>query len=429
MNISNSQAYFQQAQEVFPGGVNSPVRSFQAVGGEPRCIAKAHGAYLEDIDGNKYIDYVLSWGPMILGHAPKPVLEAVSNSLSLGTSFGAPCQAELDLGLLLKERLPYLEKVRMVNSGTEATMSAIRLARGATGRKKIVKFIGCYHGHSDSFLVQSGSGLASLGMASSAGILPEVAQETIAIPFNDLEALKMAFENYGPDIAGVIVEAVAGNMGLVPGTPDFLKGIQELCKKAGALFIVDEVMTGFRVHQKGAVGLFDLEPDLVCLGKVIGSGFPVAAFGGKVIWMDQVAPLGSVYQAGTLSGNPIAMTAGFAGLSALTSEVFEGIVEKTSYLVEGLQSLVKQYHMKLQVLSVGTMFGFFCSDKPVTNFELSQGTDQELFTQLYNLLLEEGIYLAPSPYEANFLSAAHSWEDIQETLAAFETAFKTIKEG
>lgn len=429
MKISKSQSYFQQAQEVFPGGVNSPVRSFQVVGGEPLCIAKAKGSYLEDIDGNRYIDYVLSWGPMILGHAPEIVLEAVSKSLSLGTSFGAPCQAELDLGLLLKERLPYLEKVRMVNSGTEATMSAIRLARGATGRKKIVKFIGCYHGHSDSFLVQSGSGLASLGMASSAGILPEVAQETIAIPFNDLEALKMAFENYGPDIAGVIVEAVTGNMGLVPGTPDFLKGIQELCKKAGALFIVDEVMTGFRVHQKGAVGLFDLEPDLVCLGKVIGSGFPVAAFGGKAIWMDQVAPLGSVYQAGTLSGNPIAMTAGFAGLSALTSEVFEGIVEKTSYLVEGLESLVKQYHMKLQVLSVGTMFGFFCSDKPVTNFELSQGTDQELFAQLHKLLLNEGIYLAPSPYEANFLSAAHTWENIHRTLEAFEAAFKTIKEG
>lgn len=429
MNISNSQAYFQQAQEVFPGGVNSPVRSFQAVGGEPRCIAKAHGAYLEDIDGNKYIDYVLSWGPMILGHAPKPVLEAVSNSLSLGTSFGAPCQAELDLGLLLKERLPYLEKVRMVNSGTEATMSAIRLARGATGRKKIVKFIGCYHGHSDSFLVQAGSGVASLGMASSAGILPEVAQETIAIPFNDLEALKMAFESYGHDIAGVIVEAVAGNMGLVPGTPDFLQGIQKLCKQAGALFIVDEVMTGFRVHPQGAVGLFGLDPDLVCLGKVIGSGFPVAAFGGKAVWMDQVAPLGPVYQAGTLSGNPIAMTAGYAGLAALTSEVFEGIVEKTAYLVEKLQSLVKHYHMKLQVLSVGTMFGFFCSDKQVVNFEHSKASDQELFTQLYNLLLKEGIYLAPSPYEANFLSAAHSWEDIQETLAAFETAFKKIKEG
>ncbi|MBF0805561.1 MULTISPECIES: glutamate-1-semialdehyde 2,1-aminomutase [unclassified Streptococcus] len=429
MKTSKSQAYFQQAQEVFPGGVNSPVRSFQAVGGEPLCIAKAQGSYIEDIDGNRYIDYVLSWGPMILGHAPKTVLEAVNKSLSLGTSFGAPCQAELDLGLLLKERLPYLEKVRMVNSGTEATMSAIRLARGVTGRKKIVKFIGCYHGHSDSFLVQAGSGVASLGMASSAGILPELAQETIALPFNDLEALEAVFEAYASDIAGVIVEAVAGNMGLVPGTPTFLQGIQKLCKKTGALFIVDEVMTGFRVHIQGAVGLFGLEPDLVCLGKVIGSGFPVAAFGGKAIWMDQVAPLGPVYQAGTLSGNPIAMTAGYAGLSALTSEVFKAIVEKTSYLVEGLQSLVEQYQMKLQVLSIGTMFGFFCSDKPVTNFELSQASDHELFTQLYNLLLNEGIYLAPSPYEANFLSAAHTWEDLQETLTAFEMAFKTLKEG
>lgn len=429
MKREQSNHYFTAAQQLFPGGVNSPVRAFKAVGGHPIFIEKAQGAYLYDVDGNRYIDYVLSWGPMILGHAPQSVLPAVEEAIWQGTSFGAPSPREIALGQLIQERLPYMERMRMVNSGTEATMSAIRVARGVTQRSKIVKFIGCYHGHSDSFLVQAGSGLASFGIADSAGVIPQVAGETIALPYNDVAALEACFEQHGQDIACVIVEGLAGNMGLIPADPDFIASIRSLTQNYGALFILDEVMTGFRAHYQGAAGFYDTVPDLVCLGKVIGGGFPVAAFGGKARYMDQVAPLGAIYQAGTLSGNPVAMTAGFETLSQLTPQLFAEIEAKTDYFCQGLRALAARYQLDLQVVSAGTMFGFFFSPQPVRNFADAQAADQELFARLHGLLLEQGIYLAPSQYESNFMSSAHSREDLDQTLAAFDRAFQTIKEG
>lgn len=426
MKRTQSNDYFKEAESIFPGGVNSPVRAFKAVGGNPLFIDHAQGAYLYDVDGNQFVDYVLSWGPMILGHAPKDVLEKVQDALWEGTSYGAPSPREIKLGKLIKERLPFVERIRMVNSGTEATMSAIRLARGITKRPKVVKFIGCYHGHSDSFLVQAGSGVASFGIADSAGVIPEVARETIALPYNDLEALRTCFEEHGAEIACVIVEAVAGNMGLIPGHQEFIEEIRRLTTEAGSLFIMDEVMTGFRAHYQGAVGLYQVDPDLICLGKVIGGGFPVAAFGGKAQYMNQIAPLGDIYQAGTLSGNPIAMAAGYENLRLLTKEVFEQTVEKTDYLCQGLRQLAEKHGVALQVVSVGTMFGFFFSEKPVLNFEDSKEADHQLFAKVHGLLLEEGVYIAPSQYESNFLSSAHSYEDLDRTLDAFDKAFSQL---
>ncbi len=421
MKRTQSNEYFKEAESIFPGGVNSPVRAFKAVGGNPLFIDHSQGAYLYDVDGNQFVDYVLSWGPMILGHARKEVLEEVQVALREGTSYG-----EIKLGKLIKERLPFVERIRMVNSGTEATMSAIRLARGITKRPKVVKFIGCYHGHSDSFLVQAGSGVASFGIADSAGVIPEVARETIALPYNDLEALRTCFEEHGAEIACVIVEAVAGNMGLIPGHKEFIEEIRRLTTESGSLFIMDEVMTGFRAHYQGAVGLYQVDPDLICLGKVIGGGFPVAAFGGKARYMNQIAPLGDIYQAGTLSGNPIAMVAGYENLRLLTKEVFDQTVEKTDYLCQGIRQLAEKHGLALQVVSVGTMFGFFFSEKPVLNFEDSKQADHLLFAKFHGLLLEEGVYIAPSQYESNFLSSAHSFEDLDRTLAAFDKAFSQL---
>ena len=421
MKRTQSNDYFKEAESIFPGGVNSPVRAFKAVGGNPLFIDHSQGAYLYDVDGNQFVDYVLSWGPMILGHARKEVLEEVQEALWEGTSYGAPSPREIKLGKLIKERLPFVERIRMVNSGTEATMSAIRLARGITKRPKVVKFIGCYHGHSDSFLVQ-----ASFGIADSAGVIPEVARETIALPYNDLEALRTCFEEHGAEIACVIVEAVAGNMGLIPGHKEFIEEIRRLTTEAGSLFIMDEVMTGFRAHYQGAVGLYQVDPDLICLGKVIGGGFPVAAFGGKAQYMNQIAPLGDIYQAGTLSGNPIAMAAGYENLRLLTKEVFDQTVEKTDYLCQGLRQLAEKHGVALQVVSVGTMFGFFFSEKPVLNFEDSKEADHQLFAKVHGLLLEEGVYIAPSQYESNFLSSAHSFEDLDRTLAAFDKVFSQL---
>lgn len=426
MKRTQSNDFFKEAESIFPGGVNSPVRAFKAVGGNPLFIDHSHGAYLYDVDGNQFVDYVLSWGPMILGHARKEVLEEVQEALWEGTSYGAPSPREIKLGKLIKERLPFVERIRMVNSGTEATMSAIRLARGITKRLKVVKFIGCYHGHSDSFLVQAGSGVASFGIADSAGVIPEVARETIALPYNDLEALRTCFEEHGAEIACVIVEAVAGNMGLIPGHKEFIEEIRRLTTESGSLFIMDEVMTGFRAHYQGAVGLYQVDPDLICLGKVIGGGFPVAAFGGKAQYMNQIAPLGDIYQAGTLSGNPIAMAAGYENLRLLTKEVFDQTVEKTDYLCQGIRQLAEKHGLALQVASVGTMFGFFFSEKPVLNFEDSKQADHQLFAKLHGLLLEEGVYIAPSQYESNFLSSAHSFEDLDRTLAAFDKAFSQL---
>lgn len=426
MKRTQSNDFFKEAESIFPGGVNSPVRAFKAVGGNPLFIDHSHGAYLYDVDGNQFVDYVLSWGPMILGHARKEVLEEVQEALWEGTSYGAPSPREIKLGKLIKERLPFIERIRMVNSGTEATMSAIRLARGITKRPKVVKFIGCYHGHSDSFLVQAGSGVASFGIADSAGVIPEVARETIALPYNDVKALQTCFDEHGSEIACVIVEAVAGNMGLIPGHKEFIEEIRRLTTESGSLFIMDEVMTGFRAHYQGAVGLYQVDPDLICLGKVIGGGFPVAAFGGKAQYMNQIAPLGDIYQAGTLSGNPIAMAAGYENLRLLTKEVFDQTVEKTDYLCQGIRQLAEKRGLALQVVSVGTMFGFFFSEKPVLNFEDSKQANHQLFAKLHGLLLEEGVYIAPSQYESNFLSSAHSFEDLDRTLAAFDKAFSQL---
>ena len=426
MKRTQSNDYFKEAESIFPGGVNSPVRAFKAVGGNPLFIDHSQGAYLYDVDGNQFVDYVLSWGPMILGHARKEVLDEVQEALWEGTSYGAPSPREIKLGKLIKERLPFLERIRMVNSGTEATMSAIRLARGITKRPKVVKFIGCYHGHSDSFLVQAGSGVASFGIADSAGVIPEVARETIALPYNDLEALRTCFEEHGAEIACVIVEAIAGNMGLIPGHKEFIEEIRRLTTESGSLFIMDEVMTGFRAHYQGAVGLYQVDPDLICLGKVIGGGFPVAAFGGKAQYMNQIAPLGDIYQAGTLSGNPIAMAAGYENLRLLTKEIFDQTVEKTDYLCQGIRQLAEKHGLPLQVVSVGTMFGFFFSEKPVLNFEDSKQADHQRFAKVHGLLLEEGVYIAPSQYESNFLSSAHSFEDLDRTLAAFDKAFSQL---
>lgn len=423
MKRDMSKNAFREAQNVFPGGVNSPVRAFKAVGGSPLFIKKAKGAYLYDIDDNAYIDYVLSWGPMILGHAQDDVISEVKQAIENGTSYGAPSPLETQLGQLLQERLPYLERLRMVSSGTEATMSAIRVARGVTNRDKIVKFIGCYHGHSDSFLVQAGSGVATFGLPNSPGVPSSIANETITLPYNDIDALEACFKEHGREIACVIIEAVAGNMGLIPADRAFINSIRQVTKDYGSLFIVDEVMTGFRAHYQGAVGLYDIDPDLVTLGKVVGGGFPMAVFGGKKVFMDHVAPIGAVYQAGTLSGNPIAMVAGYETVSRLTPETFaymEGLVNK---LCAGLKVLAERYQVPLQVVHVGTMFGFFFNESPVRDFEDSKASDQDLFAKVYGMLLEKGVYLAPSQYESNFMSAAHTEEDIERTLSAFEQVF------
>ncbi|MGT2756285.1 glutamate-1-semialdehyde 2,1-aminomutase [Streptococcus ovuberis] len=420
MNLEQSQQAFEAAKQIFPGGVNSPVRAFGAVGGTPRFIDRAKGAYLYDVDGNRYIDYVLSWGPMILGHAHDEVLQAVKDSVDKGTSYGAPSPLETRLGQLLKARLPYLERLRMVSSGTEATMSAIRLARGVTKRDKIIKFIGCYHGHSDAFLVAAGSGLATFGQPNSPGVPIGTAADTITLPYNDREALKACFEAHGQDIAGLIIEGIAGNMGLIPADEAFIKDCRELTRQYGALFILDEVMTGFRAHYGGAAAVYGIEPDLVCLGKVVGGGFPMAVFGGKKVYMDQIAPLGAVYQAGTLSGNPIAMTAGYETLSRLSPELFDQMEQQVKILCQGLRELAAKHQVPMQVVHRGTMFGFFFNDQPVRQFSDAAESDHDLFAKVHQGLLKRGIYLAPSQYEANFISAAHSPEDIEETLVAFD---------
>lgn len=420
MNREGSKAAFKEAKKVFPGGVNSPVRAFKAVGGSPVFIDRAKGAYLYDVDGNAYIDYVLSWGPMILGHADDRVVQAIQTSVEKGTSFGAPSPLETRLGQLLQERVPSLEQLRMVSSGTEATMSAIRLARGVTGRDKIVKFAGCYHGHSDSFLVQAGSGVATLGLPNSPGVTEATARDTVTLPYNDLDSLEECFEQQGATIAAVIIEAVAGNMGLIKADPEFIQAIRSLTAKHGSLFIIDEVMTGFRASYQGAIGLYGVDPDLVCFGKVVGGGFPMALFGGKKEYMSQISPSGAVYQAGTLSGNPVAMTAGYETLRVLTPSLFKEMEDLTSSLCQGLKEIASRYQLPLQVVQVGTMFGFFFNDKPVRNFEDSKSSDQEVFAKVHAALLAEGIYLAPSQYESNFMSASHSKEDIAKTLVAFE---------
>ncbi|OHO93419.1 glutamate-1-semialdehyde aminotransferase [Staphylococcus sp. HMSC057G10] len=414
------------AENLMPGGVNSPVRAFKSVDTPAIFMDHAKGSRIYDIDGNEYIDYVLSWGPLILGHKNEQVIKKLHEAVNRGTSFGASTLEENKLAELVIERVPSIEKVRMVSSGTEATLAALRLARGYTGRNKIIKFEGCYHGHSDSLLIKAGSGVATLGLPDSPGVPEGTAKNTITVPYNDLEAIKIAFENYGDDIAGIIVEPVAGNMGVVPPKDGFLQGLREITNDYGALLIFDEVMTGFRVGYNCAQGYFGVTPDLTCLGKVIGGGLPVGAFGGRKEIMDKVAPVGNIYQAGTLSGNPLAMTSGYETLSQLTPESYEYFQELGDILEEGLKKVFSKHNVPITINRAGSMIGYFLNEGPVINFEEANKSNLELFSQMYREMAKEGVFLPPSQFEGTFLSTAHSKEDIEKTIQAFDTALSRI---
>lgn len=408
---------FSRAKAVIPGGVNSPVRAFKSVGREPIFIQKGLGSRLWDIDGNEYIDYVGSWGPLIVGHAHPDVKAAIIARIGLGTSYGAPTELETELAEEVLKAYPSMDMVRMVNSGTEATMSALRLARGATGRSKIVKFEGCYHGHSDALLIKAGSGALTLGVPTSPGVPVQTASSTISAQYNDLAGLEEIFRLEGEDIAAVILEPVTGNMGVVLPEPDFLTGLRALTSRYGTLLIFDEVMTGFRVSYGGAQGYYGIDPDLTCLGKVIGGGLPVGAYGGKKIYMEQIAPSGPIYQAGTLSGNPLAMAAGLATLRLLQAPgTYEDLTHKTQTLADGLKSIALELGLPIWVNAVGAMFSAFFTSTPVRDYASALTSDTELFGRYFRNMLELGVYLAPSQYEAVFLSTAHTMADIDFTL-------------
>ncbi|AVO01981.1 MULTISPECIES: glutamate-1-semialdehyde 2,1-aminomutase [Staphylococcus] len=426
MSYEKSIEAFKKAEKLMPGGVNSPVRAFKSVDMPAIFMDHGKGSKIYDIDGNEYIDYVLSWGPLILGHENKQVIDSLHKAVDKGTSFGASTLEEIKLAELVVDRVPSIEKVRMVSSGTEATQDTIRLARGYTGRDKIVKFEGCYHGHSDSLLIKAGSGVATLGLPDSPGVPEGTAKSTITVPYNDLDAIKQAFEMYGDDIAGVIVEPVAGNMGVVPPIEGFLQGLRDITNEYGSLLIFDEVMTGFRVGYNCAQGYFDVMPDLTCLGKVIGGGLPVGAFGGKAEIMDKIAPVGSIYQAGTLSGNPLAMTSGYETLSQLTPESYEYFNELGDILEEGLKKVAKKHNVPLTVNRAGSMIGYFLNEGPVTNFAQANQSDLKLFSEMYREMAKEGVFLPPSQFEGTFLSTAHTKEDIERTIEAFDKAFERV---
>lgn len=425
--FNNSIDAFNKAEKLMPGGVNSPVRAFKSVGMDPIFMDHGKGSKITDIDGNEYIDYVLSWGPLILGHAEDSVVQALEDVAKKGTSFGAPTNLENELAQLVIDRVPSIEMVRMVSSGTEATMSVLRLARGYTNRNKILKFEGCYHGHGDSLLIKAGSGVATLGLPDSPGVPEGIAENTITVPYNDLDSVRYAFKEFGEDIAGIIVEPVAGNMGVVPPAKGFLEGLKEITEENGSLLIFDEVMTGFRVDFDCAQGHFGVIPDLTCLGKVIGGGLPVGAYGGKHEIMKRIAPEGDIYQAGTLSGNPLAMTGGLTTLRALSRETYIEMNKKVDRLVEGYEKSAKEFGISLQVNRVGSMVGFFFTDKPVTNFETAQASSLENFGIYYRSMIESGVFLPPSQFEGLFLSTAHTDEDIDFTIEAVKKAFKAIK--
>lgn len=422
MNTGKSKEAFEEAKKYIPGGVNSPVRAFANVGTHPLFIARAKGSKIFDIDGNEYIDYVGSWGPMFLGHLKDVVIEAVKKAADNGMSFGAPCLGETELAKRICSMVDSVDVVRMVNSGTEATMSAIRLARGFTGRNIIVKFEGCYHGHSDSLLIKAGSGAATFGSASSAGVPEDFAKYTLVLPYNDTKTLENAFEKYGSEIAGVIIEPVAGNMGVVIPKDGYLQKIRELTKKYGSVFIVDEVMTGFRLSPSGALGRFGLDADIVTFGKIIGGGMPVGAYGGKREIMEFVSPTGPVYQAGTLSGNPLAMAAGNAQLKYISENhyIYEEIESKGQYLEESFKKSAHKYGIDIQINRVGSMMSIFFTDTAVVDFKTACLSDTERFKKYFNEMLKRGIYLAPSQFESLFLSDAHTKEDIEKTAAAFD---------
>jgi glutamate-1-semialdehyde 2,1-aminomutase len=411
MDFSKSAALLERARQVIPGGVNSPVRAFRSVGGTPPFIVRGEGSRMWDVDGHEFIDYVGSWGPLILGHRPPMVIDALREILEVGTSFGAPTEREIDLAEAISDAFPSMEMVRLVNSGTEAAMSALRVARGFTGRDLTIKFEGCYHGHVDSLLVKAGSGLATLGIADSAGVPASFAATTISLPFNNLAAVEQAFAERGSEIACVMVEPVAGNMGCVPPAPGFLEGLRAICTKYGALLIFDEVMTGFRVAYGGAQARFGVKPDMTALGKIVGGGLPIAAYGGKREVMTHVAPTGPIYQAGTLSGNPMAVAAGLAMLRHLKShpEVYDQIELRTAQLCATPPSGVT-------VNRVGSMFTFFFTEQPITDYDSARTSNTQRFAQFFHWMLTGGIYLAPSQFEAGFMSAAHSEEDVAKTV-------------
>ncbi|PNZ89336.1 glutamate-1-semialdehyde 2,1-aminomutase [Staphylococcus devriesei] len=426
MSYEKSQEAMRIAEKLMPGGVNSPVRAFKSVDTPAIFMDHAEGSRIYDIDGNEYIDYVLSWGPLILGHKNKQVIDKLHEAVDKGTSFGASTLEENKLAELVIERVPSIEKVRMVSSGTEATLAALRLARGYTGRNKIVKFEGCYHGHSDSLLIKAGSGVATLGLPDSPGVPEGTAKNTITVPYNDLDAIKLAFEHYGDDIAAIIVEPVAGNMGVVPPKDGFLQGLRDITTDYGSLLIFDEVMTGFRVGYNCAQGYFGVTPDITCLGKVIGGGLPVGAFGGKKEIMDKIAPVGNIYQAGTLSGNPLAMTSGYETLSQLTPESYDYFQELGDLLEKGLKEVFSKHNVPITVNRAGSMIGYFLNEGPVTNFDEANKSDLELFSNMYREMAKEGIFLPPSQFEGTFLSTAHTKEDIKKTIQAFDNALGRI---
>ena len=425
MRHETSEALFAEASELLPGGVSSPVRAFRAVGGVPVFIERGEGAYLYDVDGNRYVDYVLSFGPLILGHAHPRVVAALEAAVRRGTSYGAPTPLEVELAQLIQAAMPSLEVVRFVNSGTEATMSALRLARAFTGRTKIVKFVGCYHGHADLLLVQAGSGVATLGLPDSPGVTPGAVADTLTAPFNDLESVARLFDEH--EIAAVIVEPVVGNMGLVLPEPGFLEGLRELTASAGALLVFDEVMTGFRVHPGGAQALYGIAPDLTTLGKVIGGGLPVGAYGGRRDVMELVAPAGPVYQAGTLSGNPLAMSAGIETLRVLSEPgVWDGVSDACHRLVGGLEDAARDAGIPVQSARAGTMLGLFFADAPVTDWESAARSDTGRFAAFHRAMLERGVYLPPSQFETWFVSTAHTEAVIDATVAAARDAFASV---
>jgi len=427
MNYERSRKLFQHAKEVIPGGVNSPVRACKSVGRDPVFVDRADGCMIFDADGNGYIDYVGSWGPMILGHRHPAVVSALQATLERGTSFGAPTDLEIELAEMVIAAVPSIDTVRFVNSGTEATMSAIRLARGVTGRDLIVKFDGCYHGHADTLLVEAGSGVATLGIPGSPGVPGAFAAQTISIPYNDMEAVQRVMSEKGQEVACVIVEPVAGNMGLVPPAEGFLEGLREVTQKAGSLLIFDEVITGFRVSLGGAQTLYNVMPDLTTLGKIIGGGMPVGAYGGKKEIMDRIAPDGPVYQAGTLSGNPLAMAAGIATLAELNKPgVYTELDQKADILTKGIRDAARASGITVQVDRVGSVFGMFFNENPVKNMSDAKSCDLDRFTKYYNAMLEQGIYLAPSQFESGFVSTAHRDEQINKTIQAIQTIFNQM---
>jgi glutamate-1-semialdehyde 2,1-aminomutase len=417
--FANSERLFKVAQELMPGGVNSPVRAWQAVGGQPRVIARGEGARVFDVDGNSYLDLVASWGPLILGHAPPEVVAAVKEAAARGISFGAPTPGEVELAQMLVEAVPGLEMVRLVNSGTEATMSALRLARGVTGRAMVIKFDGCYHGHGDSFLVAAGSGVLTQAIPGSPGVPAEIAGLTLSLPYNNLEAVRQAARRYAGRIAAIMVEPIAGNMGVVPPQPGFLEGLRQVCDQEGMLLIFDEVITGFRVAWGGAQALYGVRPDLVCLGKIIGGGLPVGAYGGRRELMSRMAPSGQIYQAGTLSGNPVAVAAGLATLKVLSQPgTYEALEEKGAWLARELAQTAAHCGIPITINRVGSMFTLFFTGGPVTNLDQAKSSDLGRFQEFFQGMLAEGVYLPPSQFEALFVSLAHRREDLAYLVAA-----------